>query len=161
MQLQPGLQYGAAGPSGMYPPAGQYIPMPQQQQNEQLRLFWLQQQQEIQQVQFPRRCFAYIIQGHVCAAADCPKCTRLRVQVGTDPAEFKNHQLPLARIKKVRDTTSVCTQPCEGAAFICAYHWHGEQRMYKTPFSLAAQIMKSDEDVRMISAEAPVLFAKV
>ena len=34
----------------MYPPAGQYIPMPQQQQNEQLRLFWLQQQQEIQQV---------------------------------------------------------------------------------------------------------------
>ncbi|DBA72923.1 TPA: hypothetical protein ACH3X2_009879 [Trebouxia sp. C0005] len=42
-------------------------------------------------------------------------------QVGTDPAEFKNHQLPLARIKK---------------------------------------IMKSDEDVRMISAEAPVLFAK-
>mmetsp|Transcript_11185 Transcript_11185/g.31722 ORF Transcript_11185/g.31722 Transcript_11185/m.31722 type:complete len:257 (-) Transcript_11185:1060-1830(-) len=41
--------------------------------------------------------------------------------VSTDPAEFKNHQLPLARIKK---------------------------------------IMKSDEDVRMISAEAPVLFAK-
>mmetsp|Transcript_13978 Transcript_13978/g.33007 ORF Transcript_13978/g.33007 Transcript_13978/m.33007 type:complete len:268 (-) Transcript_13978:275-1078(-) len=40
---------------------------------------------------------------------------------GTDPAEFKNHQLPLARIKK---------------------------------------IMKSDEDVRMISAEAPALFAK-
>lgn len=42
-------------------------------------------------------------------------------QVPCDPAEFKNHQLPLARIKK---------------------------------------IMKSDEDVRMISAEAPVLFAK-
>ncbi|KAL6762190.1 histone-fold-containing protein [Haematococcus lacustris] len=42
-------------------------------------------------------------------------------QVPSDPAEFKNHQLPLARIKK---------------------------------------IMKSDEDVRMISAEAPVLFAK-
>ncbi|XRB00447.1 nuclear transcription factor Y subunit [Pycnococcus provasolii] len=41
--------------------------------------------------------------------------------VGADPNEFKNHQLPLARIKK---------------------------------------IMKSDEDVRMISAEAPVLFAK-
>ncbi|GBF92670.1 nuclear transcription factor Y subunit C-like [Raphidocelis subcapitata] len=38
-----------------------------------------------------------------------------------DLSEFKNHQLPLARIKK---------------------------------------IMKSDEDVRMISAEAPVLFAK-
>ena len=42
-------------------------------------------------------------------------------EVGNDPNEFKNHQLPLARIKK---------------------------------------IMKSDEDVRMISAEAPVLFAK-
>lgn len=38
-----------------------------------------------------------------------------------DPEKFKNHQLPLARVKK---------------------------------------IMKSDEDVRMISAEAPVLFAK-
>ncbi|GBF96186.1 nuclear transcription factor Y subunit C [Raphidocelis subcapitata] len=38
-----------------------------------------------------------------------------------DLSEFKNHQLPLARIKK---------------------------------------IMKSDEDVRMISAEAPCLFAK-
>ncbi|GFR40048.1 hypothetical protein Agub_g586 [Astrephomene gubernaculifera] len=42
-------------------------------------------------------------------------------EVPRDPAVFKNHQLPLARIKK---------------------------------------IMKSDEDVRMISAEAPVLFAK-
>ncbi|CAG9466377.1 unnamed protein product [Pedinophyceae sp. YPF-701] len=41
--------------------------------------------------------------------------------MGNDPNEFKNHQLPLARIKK---------------------------------------IMKSDEDVRMISAEAPVLFAR-
>ncbi len=59
----------AGVPSGMYQPAP-YMPMPQQQQNEQLRLFWLQQNQEIQ-------------------------------QVGTDPAEFKNHQLPLARIKKV------------------------------------------------------------
>merc|ERR1719446_1971079 len=43
------------------------------------------------------------------------------MNVQADPNEFKNHQLPLARIKK---------------------------------------IMKSDEDVRMISAEAPVLFAK-
>ena len=41
--------------------------------------------------------------------------------VSSDPNDFKNHQLPLARIKK---------------------------------------IMKSDEDVRMISAEAPVLFAR-
>lgn len=31
----------------------------------------------------------------------------------------------------------------------------------ENPFMLALQIMKSDEDVRMISAEAPVLFAKV
>jgi nuclear transcription factor Y gamma len=42
-------------------------------------------------------------------------------EVPADTSVFKNHQLPLARIKK---------------------------------------IMKSDEDVRMISAEAPVLFAK-
>ena len=28
------------------------------------------------------------------------------MQVGTDPAEFKNHQLPLARIKKARGPQS-------------------------------------------------------
>lgn len=76
LQMHQGMNFppGASGmpsgvPTGMYQPAT-YMPMPQQQQNEQLRLFWLQQNQEIQ-------------------------------QVGTDPAEFKNHQLPLARIKKV------------------------------------------------------------
>eukprot|EP00884_Botryococcus_braunii_P008798 jgi/Botrbrau1/1791/Bobra.0217s0045.2 len=42
-------------------------------------------------------------------------------KTSTDPAEFKNQNLPLTRIKK---------------------------------------IMKSDEDVRMISAEAPLLFSK-
>ena len=57
-----------------------------QHHQQQLRMFWQQQMQEIES--------------------------------GSD---FKNHQLPLARIKK---------------------------------------IMKSDEDVRMISSEAPVLFAK-
>lgn len=66
--MHQGLQYGP-GPSGMYQPPP-FMPIQQQQQNEQLRLFWLQQHQEIQ--------------AH-----------------GTDPAEFKNHQLPLARIKKV------------------------------------------------------------
>jgi len=43
------------------------------------------------------------------------------LQSDSDPNYFRNHCLPLARIKK---------------------------------------IMKSDEDVRMISAEAPVLFSK-
>ena len=57
-----------------------------QQNQQQLRMFWQQQMQEIE-----------------------------------SGGDFKNHQLPLARIKK---------------------------------------IMKSDEDVRMISSEAPVLFAK-
>lgn len=67
MQVHQGMQYG--GPSAsMYQPQ-QYVPIPQHQQNEQLRQFWLQQHREIQ-------------------------------EVGTDPAEFKNHQLPLARIKK-------------------------------------------------------------
>ena len=37
------------------------------------------------------------LQGPQCVPAEC----LLRTQVGTDPAEFKNHQLPLARIKKV------------------------------------------------------------
>ncbi len=68
MQVHQGMQYGGPSPS-MYQPQQQYVPIPQHQQNEQLRQFWLQQHREIQ-------------------------------EVGTDPAEFKNHQLPLARIKK-------------------------------------------------------------
>ena len=68
MQVHQGMQYGAPSAS-MYQPQQQYVPIPQHQQNEQLRQFWLQQHREIQ-------------------------------EVGTDPAEFKNHQLPLARIKK-------------------------------------------------------------
>ena len=69
MQVHQGMQYGAPGSSMYQTP--QYVPMPQHQQNEQLRQFWLQQHREI-------------------------------AEVGTDPAEFKNHQLPLARIKKVQ-----------------------------------------------------------
>ena len=68
-QMMPAGGYSA--PQGAYPPP-QYLPQQLQQQNEQLRLFWIQQMQEVQ-------------------------------QVGTDPAEFKNHQLPLARIKKVEN----------------------------------------------------------
>ena len=69
MQVHQGMQYGAPGSSMYQTP--QYVPMPQHQQNEQLRQFWMQQHREI-------------------------------AEVGTDPAEFKNHQLPLARIKKVQ-----------------------------------------------------------
>ncbi|KAK9811600.1 hypothetical protein WJX72_006778 [[Myrmecia] bisecta] len=90
---QQGLQMPVPGQYGSptaYPQPGMAYAQQLQAQTAQLRAFWEQQAQEIQ-------------------------------QVGNDPAEFKNHQLPLARIKK---------------------------------------IMKSDEDVRMISAEAPVLFAK-
>lgn len=66
---------------------------------------------------------------------------------GTDLTEFKTQQLPLARIKKV------CVGwRCHGVTYTtvswCGVVWRG------------VQIMKSDEDVRMISAEAPVLFAK-
>lgn len=72
MQVHQGMQYGAP-PASVYQPQQQYVPIPQHQQNEQLRQFWLQQAREIQ-------------------------------EVGTDPAEFKNHQLPLARIKKASFT---------------------------------------------------------
>lgn len=66
----------------------------------------------------------------------------------TDPSEFKNHQLPLARIKKV--------YPSPHSTDIRS---HTALPMLMQTFFF--QIMKSDEDVRMISAEAPVLFAKV
>lgn len=66
--------------------AQQFHHQQQNQQHEQLQVFWANQMQEIEQT-----------------------------------TDFKNHSLPLARIKK---------------------------------------IMKADEDVRMISAEAPVVFAK-
>lgn len=73
MQVHQGMQYGTPAAS-MYQPQ-QYMPIPQHQQNEQLRQFWIQQHREVQ-------------------------------EVGTDPAEFKNHQLPLARIKKVGHSPS-------------------------------------------------------
>ncbi|KAG8069884.1 hypothetical protein GUJ93_ZPchr0006g44722 [Zizania palustris] len=70
----------------VYQQAQQFHQQLQQQQQKQLREFWANQMEEIEQT-----------------------------------TDFKNHTLPLARIKK---------------------------------------IMKADEDVRMISAEAPVIFAK-
>lgn len=131
-------------------------------------------------------------------------------RAGTDPLEFKNQQLPLARIKKVKIGGGAAQGPAAPQAaapwvFVlpnlaatagegAAIHQHGTSRLrgqflkYCTslppsnsiPFLTAegtlhwehtlmhhgstvqrVQIMKSDEDVRMISAEAPVLFAKV
>ena len=81
MQVHQGMQYGAPAAS-VYQQPQQYVPIPQHQQNEQLRQFWLQQHSEIQ-------------------------------EVGTDPAEFKNHQLPLARIKKARHTAAHCPSSAE------------------------------------------------
>ena len=72
-------------------------------------------------------------------------------QVGTDPAEFKNHQLPLARIKKVNCLCTLLLSEDSPYFANCTHSAHLSR----------LQIMKSDEDVRMISAEAPVLFAKV
>lgn len=90
------------------------------------------------------------------------------MQVGTDPAEFKNHQLPLARIKKVPGL--ICCL-CSSVSLLLpstpnpvhALHLTVRQIESSMQFHSAccAQIMKSDEDVRMISAEAPVLFARV
>eukprot|EP00177_Eucheuma_denticulatum_P001654 GFKZ01002976.1.p2 GENE.GFKZ01002976.1~~GFKZ01002976.1.p2 ORF type:complete len:276 (-),score=46.77 GFKZ01002976.1:1057-1884(-) len=89
------------------PPAPQYNQMTAAQNQimqQQTRQAQLQQQQNLQELTTKLNAF-WLEQMH-------------EVQQATD---FKNHLLPLARIKK---------------------------------------IMKSDEDVRMISAEAPVLFAK-
>ena len=44
--------------------------------------------------------------------------------VGTDPAEFKNHQLPLARIKKARTTTGA--QSGAGAGHDCSLSLCGD-----------------------------------
>lgn len=145
-------QYAAPGPGGTTPA---YVPSTAQaaqaleQQNAELKKFWREQMAEIE-------------------------------QVGTDPAEFKNHQLPLARIKKV-GCPAVCERSacCATVAAAAAQTWRAhEVSERRQPVVHAmppvregesvdiqacscAQIMKSDEDVRMISAEAPVLFAKV
>jgi hypothetical protein len=78
-------------------------------------------------------------------------------QVGNDPAEFKNHQLPLARIKKVGSRRAGWA-PAWAPRTLAAPHARGGRQ---APRPSPPQIMKSDEDVRMISAEAPVLFARV
>ena len=83
------------------------------------------------------------------------------LQVGTDPAEFKNHQLPLARIKKARGHVrplSLRAVGCGAGSWLKALLGAS---IHLLLMSLRLQIMKSDEDVRMISAEAPVLFARV
>lgn len=102
MSQQPQAQYnpqqlspGGAPSPGAYPPSA----AAQMQQQHQLSYAHLQQQQQQQLSMFWTGQLS-------------------EIEAVTD---FKNHQLPLARIKK---------------------------------------IMKADEDVRMISAEAPVLFAK-
>ena len=104
--MQPGMPYGVPGPSGMYPPAGQYLPMPQQHQNEQLRKFWKEQQEEIEQVSHSilraAECLLSAVSQQLAEGRTLSKEVLCPTQVGTDPAEFKNHQLPLARIKKVR-----------------------------------------------------------
>ncbi len=79
-------------------------------QKEQLAAFWREQMAEIQQVcrvcreawsvcGGPRTVLALRRRATEAAVRTLsrPLCT----QVGIDPAEFKNHQLPLARIKKV------------------------------------------------------------
>jgi nuclear transcription factor Y gamma len=58
---------------------------------------------------------------------------------GMDLVGLKHQELPLARIKKVR----------KGAVLLAT-----------DDDDISLQIMKLDDDVKMISAEAPVLFAK-
>lgn len=78
-------------------------------------------------------------------------------RTGTDPLEFKTQQLPLARIKKV----SLDEMSSRHLRLVhCRLHSDGLCAL-SVPSLCTVQIMKSDEDVRMISAEAPVLFAKV
>lgn len=87
-------------------------------------------------------------------------------QVPCDPAEFKNHQLPLARIKKASAPAQCgARQQCLRSVIARAKEMCQRSRRSSLTRSVGlcslTQIMKSDEDVRMISAEAPVLFAKV
>lgn len=134
MQQQGGGQGGQGGPPGAHggPPAGmpmiygqpygqfpQGAPHPgdpnaQQQWQQQARAAQLQQAQ----------LQAYHMQSHQVNQHHQQQLRMFwqqQMQEIESGSDFKNHQLPLARIKK---------------------------------------IMKSDEDVRMISSEAPVLFAK-
>ena len=120
MQVHQGMQYGTPAAS-MYQPQ-QYMPIPQHQQNEQLRQFWIQQHREVQ-------------------------------EVGTDPAEFKNHQLPLARIKKVGHSPSdhhhctkafhlltifVLPMPAHMETLLLTVHMDGHQCWRASPVLIAA-----------------------
>lgn len=76
-------------------------------------------------------------------------------------ADFKAQALPLARIKKVwrwawQQAAAQHAGPLhvQSAPSVLSPQQHPDRP------APAAQIMKSDEDVRMISAEAPVLFAR-
>lgn len=118
---------------------------------------------------YPPAAYALAPNGPVAAHATDPSLrgfweeqAREVDAVGTDPAQFKNHQLPLARIKKVGRREGWWNGVREGR--------RRRARPRRSPLSGRPdptppspppfQIMKSDEDVRMISAEAPVLFAR-
>ena len=124
-------QYGAPPVPSQYP----YVPQPvaSAPSADALRGFWQQQMQEVQ-------------------------------LVGTDPGEFKNHQLPLARIKKACAYKAVLKHD-RVLQLLARMIREPNLRTAWLPTQMTEgaclQIMKSDEDVRMISAEAPVLFARV
>ncbi|KAM0934874.1 putative transcription factor Hap3/NF-YB family [Dioscorea sansibarensis] len=90
----------------------------QQQQQQQQQQGVQNQQQQHQVHPFPQAPFHHLLQQQHQQLQMFWNYQRQEIEHAID---FKNHQLPLARIKK---------------------------------------IMKADEDVRMISAEAPILFAK-
>ena len=121
-------QSGGGGGGGMVPPGGyppqQYHPY-HHQMHHHIPPPHVQQQQQQQQQQAPQNQMQHQTPQQQQLQQQQQQQLRLfwqqqmtEVETATD---FKNHQLPLARIKK---------------------------------------IMKTDEDVRMISSEAPVLFAK-
>ena len=106
----------APGPGGTTPG---YVPTSAQaaqalkQQTAELKKFWREQQAEIEQVSSASEvssALALVVthagwharydQLAMCSPANSLLMSAM--QVGTDSAEFKNHQLPLARIKKVR-----------------------------------------------------------
>lgn len=118
--VPPGFTYQQAYGMPGQPGAGGSMPMTQMDPSAQAQ----HQQQFMRQHLQQQQLAAYHMQSHHLAQQHQQQLRvfwqqQMReIESGSD---FKNHQLPLARIKK---------------------------------------IMKSDEDVRMISSEAPVLFAK-
>lgn len=141
----------------------------QLQMEQQLKSFWAKQLLEVRRVRCVRRCVLC-----VCATdgdlmhSNAADALRL-CPIMTDDGVVSNESRRWNSWKWAVNKVSRVARWCYGRVCLCCAYltqrrslgWMVDFKNHNDlPLARIKRIMKSDEDVRMISAEAPVLFAK-